>query len=151
MKTQVKWSILTSALLISMNMGCGKSENNKTDDPNSPVVQLRNDLISLARGKSREISGRLGSEESYILMDGYQGSLSSLPIPERLRVRLEGIAPAKDHEICVLAYIKGEDILEYTEWSRGGDTYHPYLKPVPFIIRGNSYRLTNEPDLKLTN
>ena len=85
------------------------------------------------------MKGRILTAEGYVLLYGYQGSLKSLPISATLRASLNRLTPY-DYERYVLAHFAGDEIVEYTEWEAGDD--HQFN--VPFLIRGDPYRLVVE-------
>jgi hypothetical protein len=137
---------ICSVLLIStvISSGC-TAHYNFTEAENSKTVNLRNQLISLAKGEMKEIRGNTGADEGYVLMYGYMNDIreGNLSLSDRLRSKLSDISPPKDYEIYVLAHVQGDNILEYTEWNDDGKRLpdHPYIKS-PVIIRGNPYRVT---------
>ena len=132
------------ALLIdvALHSGCKQGGYNLTEDESSATVRLRNELISLASGKTNEIRGNTQPDEGYVLMYGYMAtaSLYQLPLPPTVQAKLEDIRPTQDYEIYVLAHFRGNDILEYTRWQNDGRfPDHPILN-APFVIRGSPYR-----------
>lgn len=74
-------------------------------------------------------------------MFGYQEGLDSLPVSETLQKRLEAIRP-RPTEMYVLAHVHGDDIKEYAEWERHNENYHAGLWPMPFMIRGDPFKIT---------
>ena len=120
-------------------LGCN-SDSRLTTDPNSPTVQLRDELIKLANGNIDRISGATKEGEGYVLMYGYEGEMEirQLPISATLCDKLDEIRPPSDIEIYVLAHYKGEEVIEYTEWKSGRDFIHE-LYETPQLITGNPY------------
>jgi hypothetical protein len=112
-----------------------------TEDPQSSVVKLRYELIAFAKGELNEVTGRTEPEEAYILMYGYQEPLDSLSISGTLQEKLKAIRP-RPTEMYVLAHVHGDDIKEYTEWERHNENYHAGLWPMPFMIRGDHFKIT---------
>jgi len=113
-----------------------------TEDPKSSVGRLRLELVAFAKGQLESVTGKTEPEEAYILMYGYEKELDSLPISHGLQKKLEAIAP-RPTEMYVLARVHGDDIKEYTEWDLGHeDNYHPLLWPMPFMIRGDPFKIT---------
>jgi hypothetical protein len=114
-----------------------------TEDPQSSVVKLKNDLVRFSKGELNEVTGTTAPEESYILMYGYpERPLDSLPISEALLKRVKAIAPPSSYEVYVLARVSGDEIKEYTRWESRGSDDHPLLTPVAFMIHGNPFRIT---------
>jgi len=110
-------------------------------NPNSPTVQLRDELMDLAKGNIDKITGATKEGEGYVLMYGYEvdSRIRKFPISSTLCDKLDDIRPPKDDEIYVLAHYKGDEILEYAKWHNGADfPYHPnYITPLH--ITGNPY------------
>jgi len=130
-------------LPLAFQLGCKEKRYCYTEDESSKTVKLRNELISLASGKTKEMTGSTQPSEGYVLMYGYMSteSLYQLPIPSTLHSKLEDIRPTPDYEIYVLAHFQGTDILEHTRWVNDGNHFpsHPILN-VPLVIRGNPYK-----------
>ena len=97
-------------------------------------------LKALAAGDLQDVKGRTPKAEGYVLLFGYQGSMESLPISETLKASLNKLVPY-DYERYVLAHFEGDEILAYTVWEAGDDVQ---FKRVPFLIRGDPYRLVVE-------
>src|ERR1700740_889415 len=119
-------------------MGACRSGN--TEDPNSPAVTLRDDLRALAIGQLTEVTGKTLPNECFVLLFGYQGSIDGLPLSEQLRGKLESLTP-RDYERFVLVRILNDEITERTEWEAKDD---PQFTRVPFLIRGQPFRITIE-------
>jgi hypothetical protein len=137
--------IICSVLLISAVISSGCTANyNFTEAENSRTVNLRNQLMSLAKGEIKEMTGNTRADEGYVLMYGYMRDIreGDVPLSDSLRSKLSDISPTKDYEIYVLAHFQGDNILEYTRWDNDGKRLpsHPYIKS-PVIIRGNPYRV----------
>jgi hypothetical protein len=75
-----------------------------------------------------------------VLLYGYQGPIEDLPVPEPLQQKLKSLPP-HDYERFVLVHIVNDDIKEYTRWPAGDD---PQFTRVPFLIRGQPFRITVE-------
>ncbi len=124
-------------LLVSCSLGPRYTEDHK-----SSVGALRLELVALAKGQLESVTGSTEPEEAYILMYGYEKELDTLPVSQRLQKKLKAIAP-RPTEMYVLAHVHGDDIKEYTEWDLGHkDNDHPLLWPMPFLIRGDPFRIT---------
>ena len=137
--------IICAVLLANLTLhgGCRQQRSyNYTEDENSKTVKLRNELISLSNGKTKEITGSTQSDEGYVLMYGYMltESLYQLPIPSTLHAKLEDIRPPRDYEVYVLAHFRGNDIVEYTKWRDDGSWPVHSIRNVPLLIRGNPYK-----------
>ena len=115
-------------------------ERKDTEDPGSPVVKLRNDLKALAIGDLDEVKGETSPQESYVLLYGYQGPIEDLPVSEKLQQKLKSLTPY-DYERFVLVHIVNDEVIEYTRWAAGDD---PKFGRVPFLIRGQRFRITVE-------
>jgi hypothetical protein len=117
-------------------------ERKYTEDASSPVVKLRNDLRALAVGDLDEVKGNASPDECYVLLFGYQSPLNNknLPVSANMRQKLESMTPY-DYEGFVLVHIVNDEIKEYTKWQAGDD---PQFTRVPFLIRGQPFRITVE-------
>lgn len=136
--------VLTSLVLVLvyLNCLCCSVGPKYTEDPRSTIVGLRYELVAFANGQSESVTGRTEPAEAYILMYGYESDLDTLPISEILQKKLKELAP-RPTEMYVLAHIYGNQIEEYTEWDLGhDDNYHPLLWPMPFLIRGDPFKIT---------
>jgi hypothetical protein len=150
--------IISTVLLISSVIYCGCTANyNFTEAENSRTVNLRNQLMSLAKGEMKEMRGNTQPDEGYVLMYGYMVDIreGSLPLSDSLRSKLSDITPTPDYEMYVLALFQGDNILEYTKWVNDGRQFpwHPYLK-APVIIRGNPYSVKlkdNKGDVEISS
>jgi hypothetical protein len=131
------WASLILLLLI---LPCTSCRDGYTEDPQSDVVKLRDNLNALASGDLQDVNGRIPDGEAYVLLFGYQGSIESLPVSKGLQSRLEALTPL-DYERYVLAHIVGDKVEDYTKWEAGDSVQ---FKHVPFLIRGNPYRLVVE-------
>lgn len=128
---------------LTLQVGCKQQRSyNYTEDENSKTVKLRNELISLSGGKTKEITGSTGADEGYVLMYGYMSteSLYQLPIPSTLQAKLEDIRPPRDYEVYVIAHFRGNDIVEYTKWRNDGSFPEHFIINVPLLIRGSPYK-----------
>ena len=135
-------SLNVALLIVCLVLASCSEGSRRTEDPRSSVVRLRYDLIAFAKGEVGEVTGKTESEECYILMYGYQAPLDSLPISERLQKRLKAISP-RPTEMYVLAHVYGDDVREYTEWELTDEVNdHALLWPMPFIIRGDPFKVT---------
>ena len=133
------------ALLLGtgLQIGCTERSYTFTEDESNETVKLRNELISLGSGQTKEIRGNTQPDEGYVLMYGYMSteSVYQLPIPSSLHAKLEDIRPTPDYEVYVLAHFRGDDILDYTRWENDGNRFpsHPILN-APLVIQGSPYR-----------
>lgn len=127
--------MLTSFL--SLLVAC---ERRATEDPDSPTVRLRNNLRAIATGTIDNVSGKTLPNESYVLLYGYQGPIDSLPISPSLQNKLADLVPV-DYERFVLVHTVGDDVTEYTQWEAGEA---PLFSQLPFLIRGNPFRVTGK-------
>jgi hypothetical protein len=149
---------ICTVLLISAIIYSGCTANYSfTEAENSRTVNLRNQLMSLAKGETKEITGNTQADEGYVLMYGYMVDIrkGKLPLSDSLRSKLADISPPKDYEIYVLVHFRGDIILEYTRWDNDGKLlpYHPNFK-TPIIIRGNPYSVkykNSTGDVELSN
>lgn len=139
------WEILTPSLvpitwvgytfLLVVTIGCGVR---CTDDPTSPVGRVKKDLRAIIAGTTDEAEGKTQSEECYVLLYGYQGSLESLQVSQPLQRKLKDLTPV-DYERFVLVHAIGDDVTECTQWQPGDE---PLIRPVPLLIRGNPFKIT---------
>ena len=129
----------TIFLIAVAALGCNSDER-LVNNPQSPTVQLRDELMDLAKGNIDKITGATKEGEGYVLMYGYEvdSRIRLLPISATLCDKLEKIRPPSSIEIYVLAHYQGEEILEYTEWKNGRDFIHPNYN-TPLLITGNPY------------
>jgi hypothetical protein len=134
------WPSGRTIWIVPLLLLCGvlSCRSKDTDDPQSAVVKLRNDLRSFVTGNLQEVRGQTLQNESYVLLYGYQGPLDSLPIPESLQRDLKDLTPY-DYERYVLVHIVGDEIKEYTQWEPGNE---PLFSPVPLMIRGSPFTIT---------
>ena len=129
-----------SLILLLLILSCTSCRDRYTEDPQSDVVKLRDNLKALASGDIQDVNGRIPDGEGYVLLYGYQGSIESLPVSKALQARLKALTPY-DYERYVLAHIVGDKVEDYAEWEAGDSVQ---FKHVPFLIRGNPYRLVVE-------
>jgi hypothetical protein len=129
--------LLCSLSFCGLLMAC---EPRYTEESSSPVVKLRNDLKALAIGDLDEVKGETSPQESYVLLYGYQGPIEDLPVSEELQQKLKSLTPY-DYERFVLVHIVNDEVKEYTRWAAGDD---PQFTRVPFLIRGQPFRITVE-------
>lgn len=115
-------------------------ERRATEDLDSPVVQLRNNLRAIAAGTIDNVSGNTSPNECYVLLYGYQGPIDSLPISPSLQNKLADLVPV-DYERFVLVHTVGDHVSEYTQWEPGDA---PLFSQLPFLIRGNPFRVTGK-------
>ncbi len=132
--TRVALLILAASCAIHVSCSNGR----QTEDPDSPVVKLRNELKRLAVGELNQVVGNTPAEHSFVLLFGYQGSIESLPVSERVQRELNELTHW-DYERYVLVEVVGEEVKQYTVWEAGDD---PQLTPMPFLIRGEPFRIT---------
>jgi hypothetical protein len=136
-----KSALCCAVLLIGVAaMNCG-TDARLVNNPNSPTVKLRDELMELAKGNIDKITGTTKEGEGYVLRYGYEADMEirSLPISATLCDKLDKIRPPEDTEIYVLAHYQGDEILEYTRWRNAVDfPYHPNYE-TPQLITGNPY------------
>lgn len=116
-----------SFVITSIAFSACTANYNFTEAENSRTVNLRNQLMSLAKGEMIEMTGNTGADEGFVLMYGYMNDIreGDLPLSNNLRSKLADISPKKDYEEYVLAHFQGDNILEYTKWLSHGKSYHP--------------------------
>jgi hypothetical protein len=136
-----KPALFCSLFLIAIAATGCKPDVRLVKDPNSPTVQLRDELMDLARGNIDRLTGATKEGEGYVLMYGYEteSRIRKFPLSATLCDKLDGIRPPHDTEVYVLARYRGDEVLEYTRWLNGETfPYHPNYITL-LHITGNPY------------